>query len=800
MSSVLVINDDSVQLHLLATLLEQDQFDVQRSLSAVDALHILEAGKVFDAIVVDLHMPGMDGRQFCHFIRSQQFSGPKTIPLLVVSATHSGVDAEQMAADLGAHGFLSLPVEPSHFRNCVRNLVAGCAQPVSLGLLLIEEDLSQAEQLQYALERRGWKVSVVQTAQQAKTYLQGQLYDVVLISHELPDMTGLELLSEFKPVCPSTAWIFMTANSAPTLAVEALRSGAHAYIHKPCDSDYVIMLCEKARQELTYSGVESLLENRTMSLRDSEDRFQTLFESLPDIIVVYDRAKKIRHINVHGVHQLGWSRTDLIGKPISLICPEIASDHLPGAANGVGGRQGHWRVATFITRSGQDVEIEMMEREVVDDGSPSTLLVARDMTNRQLMEVEKEKLEQQLRQSQKMEAVGRLAAGVAHDVNNILTAIVGHASLLKARSTSEQPVWQAGDVIEQAVHRGQQLTSQLLGFARQGKHHHVPVDVHGVIREVVALLSRTVDKSISLHETLHSTQPWVVGDPNQLHQVLMNLAINACDALAEGGTLSISTANEVVEEATARHIPGMTPGESLVISVKDSGVGIAPDVQSHIFEPFFTTKEKGKGSGMGLAMVYGIVKNHHGYVGVESDRGFGTTVKVYLPCIANPVESQAAAPVSEPVSGQGHILVVDDEDVVASVAAELLEYLGYKATVASSGMEAVAYFQQYGDQVDLVLLDMVMEGMNGAECFKALRKMYPDLKVILCTGYDRNHAIQELLNRGVEGFIQKPYDLTELSQAVGQVLNGSMQSSAGNNANHEGVDEKVRTTALVGEA
>jgi nitrogen-specific signal transduction histidine kinase/CheY-like chemotaxis protein len=392
------------------------------------------------------------------------------------------------------------------------------------------------------------------------------------------------------------------------------------------------------------------------------------------------------------------------------------------------------------------------------------------MTARQQMACENATLEKQLRQVHKMEAVGRLASGVAHDMNNILTAILAHAGLLKARGDENNPSWNAGDVIEKAVHRGKELTSQLLGFARQGKHHHVPVDIHSVIQEVTGLLGRTVDKTIALQTDLLAEEPWVVGDPNQIYQVLMNLAVNASDAMRHKGEIIFQTSNELISSAQALHIPGLAAGDYVVIRVTDTGDGMPQDVQAHIFEPFFTTKGQSQGSGMGLAMVYGIVKNHHGYIGVTSTLGVGTTMRVYLPSVLCDDPQTKAAPAATRSEGTGHVLIIDDEKAVAEAAQAILEYLGYATTIRLSGLEAVAFCQNSKHHVDLVLLDMVMPDMSGSECFAELRRIRPESKILLCTGYDRNHAVQELMNQGVVGFIQKPYDLDELAQVCADAL------------------------------
>ena len=798
MACVLVINDDPVQLHFLSTLLEQDQYHVTRCHSAEEGYEVLQNQGRVDLIVIDLHLPGMSGWRFCRLIHSLPAQELRTLPILVVSATYSGFDEKQIKSDLQVHGFLPLPVEPQRFRECVRQIADGTIKPATLRVLLVEEPSPEADRLSQGLEELGWLVTVAQSGLEARQYGQ-RPFDIVIANHELSDMTGVELLRELKRDAPSMVSVLFMADSHSVNQPKAFQLGIDAWFSKPYDPSHVVSVCQKVRQEQAFARVEALLETRTNSLRDSETQFRTLFESLPDVLMVYDRTNLIRHINRLGAQQLGYVESELVGRPIHGISPSAQARSDSEHRNGSDAIVEQWRETYLLGKNGDKVDVEMIERSVMYAGKPGTLIVARDMTSRKQMESDKETLEQQLRQAQKMEAIGRLAAGVAHDVNNILAAILGHASLLKVRSDSKGQFWQTGDVIDKAVRRGQQLTSQLLGFARQGKHHHVSVDVHGVIQEVVSLLSRTLEKSIALSPVLDASHRWVMGDPNQLYQVLMNLALNACDAMPQGGTLTISTANELIDAEAGRRKPGLVPGSHLLVKVADSGVGIPQDIKNKIFEPFFTTKEKGKGTGMGLAMTYGIVKNHQGYIGVSSEAGEGTTMNVYLPVTGESSENNDSDVTESLFLGHGNILVVDDDEVVAGVAAELLEHLGYHVAIVTSGDQAVEYCQRHPGGLDLVLLDMIMEGMNGAECFSALRQLDPRLNVIMCTGYDRNHAIQELLNQGVVGFIQKPYDITELSQVVGDVLAGARLPKARlTSMDKQPIEKQHHPKALVG--
>jgi PAS domain S-box-containing protein len=771
MATLLVINDDPVQLHLLASLLEQDHEQVIRFTCSKAAWEWVQDGHTPDCIVLDLHMPGINGWRFCELLHTEGKPGTQVPPVLIVSATYSGMDAKDLLADIGASAFLPLPAEPARIREQVRQLLEEPSVPMGFHVWIVSSNDSEIERIRSVFFERGWQVYGLHSGVQMQAALALRTPDIIIIDHLLPDVTTDDALAWCRHECQDAMCIVM----GPQSGAQELPSLERPDVCLPrgCDVHNLLTLCEKWRWERALTRVEHLLDVRTSDLKESEAQFRGLFEMLPDILVIYDEQGLIRHINTSGAEQLGYASDDLIGTSFVGI-----QSHLLNASSAptkVGMEDGYpkWTEAMLQAKNGTDLPVEQMERVVRFQGLRQTLYVARDMTARQHMAHENATLEQQLRQVQKMEAVGRLASGVAHDMNNILTAILAHAGLLKARFDESNPSWKAGDVIEKAVHRGKELTSQLLGFARQGKHHHVPVDIHSVIQEVTGLLGRTVDKTITLQTDLIADEPWVVGDPNQLYQVLMNLAVNASDAMSHKGELIFHTSNERVSSTEASTIPGLAAGDYVVVRVTDTGEGIPQDVQAHIFEPFFTTKEQGQGSGMGLAMVYGIVKNHHGYIGVTSTLGVGTTMRMYLPSALCDEPPSKSVSVAVPSEGSGHVLIIDDEKAVAEAAQAILEYLGYTTTIRLSGQEAVVYSQDPTHHVDLVLLDMVMPDMSGPECFAELRRIRPKSKILLCTGYDQNHAVQELLNQGVVGFIQKPYDLDELAQVCADGLKQS---------------------------
>jgi signal transduction histidine kinase/CheY-like chemotaxis protein len=405
----------------------------------------------------------------------------------------------------------------------------------------------------------------------------------------------------------------------------------------------------------------------------------------------------------------------------------------------------------FHGRSGELIDASIAAVRDAEGAIQHYISVARDVTR----EVE---LERQLRRQQKLEAIGTLASGVAHDFNNLLTGVLGYAELLAEGRCSPVEVAEAARVIGEAARRGAELTSQLLGFGLQTPLRSEPVDVHEVIGEVVRLLSRTLARSVSLQLDLAAPRSTVHGDPGQLQQVFLNLALNARDAMPEGGALLFRT--EIV--------PGGEPPR-IAVAVRDTGVGIAEPLRERIFEPFFTTKQSEKGSGMGLSVVYGIVQSHGGSISLESEVGVGTQLEVQLPLASEEAPARTARAADVPVRGQGRVLVVDDEAGIRRVAARMLRHLGYQVDDAADGQEALARLRASPAAYALALLDLDMPGMDGRVCLHGLREIRPDLPVVVSTGIPASE-LGEIAKRDTVGLLPKPYDLHGLSQAVAAVL------------------------------
>ncbi|HNV68274.1 MAG TPA: ATP-binding protein [Candidatus Ozemobacteraceae bacterium] len=404
------------------------------------------------------------------------------------------------------------------------------------------------------------------------------------------------------------------------------------------------------------------------------------------------------------------------------------------------------------------------------DGSLHLLMAARDVQ-------ERIKLEDQLRESQKMDAIGRLAGGIAHDFNNLLTGILGYANLLKHETTEGSAARDAAETIEGAAKRAGELTKQLLNFARKGNSLTIPVNLHGLIKEITKLLSRTFEKNITLLQKLEATPATVLGDPNQLQQIVLNLAVNAKDAMPEGGTLLFATSTQRMNDSKARSVPGLLPGDYVVFKVTDTGVGIPPEVMDRIFEPFFTTKEPGKGTGMGLALVYSIVKGHGGSVQVTSEPGKGTTFSIYLPLSTQEAADAGKSTFALIPRGSGKVLLVDDEAMIRHLASALLLKLGYECQAFSNPRDALEHFKLRHNDLALVITDMVMADLDGLELFKAIKALDPQVPVLLTSGYEPGEKVQQALELGAAGFLPKPFKLKELGEALAKAARKNLPAT-----------------------
>jgi len=403
------------------------------------------------------------------------------------------------------------------------------------------------------------------------------------------------------------------------------------------------------------------------------------------------------------------------------------------------------------------------------DNEPSGFRgILRDVTDRIQAEKDKKRLESQVQHAQKMEAVGTLAGGIAHDFNNLLMGFQGNISLMLMDLDEEHPHSEFLHNMERYVKRGSDLTRQILGFARGGKYQVKTINLNDLIHKSANMFSRT-KKEITIHKKFQEDLWSVEVDQGQIEQVLLNLFVNAWQAMPGGGNLFLETENVTLEENDYDKPYAISPGRYVRISVSDTGTGMDKATRERIFEPFFTTKGVGRGTGLGLASTYGIIKNHNGIINVYSEKGHGTTFRIYLPGSKKQVIKEKAILEALEV-GTEMILLVDDEEMVADIGKDMLEKLGYKILVAPGGTEAIKIFSANRDQVKLVILDMIMPDMSGGETFNRLKAIKPDAKILLSSGYSLNGRASKIMQQGCNGFIQKPFNLKQISRKIREIL------------------------------
>lgn len=510
-----------------------------------------------------------------------------------------------------------------------------------------------------------------------------------------------------------------------------------------------------------------------VALRDSEERYRLLFESSPYPLWVRDmQTLKILAVNQATLDQYGYTREEFLALSLTdLFVPEDIPElekflAKPQSEDGFQMVE-YWR---HKRKDGTIFHIEVTAHRLIFAGRPAKIVLVHDIT-------EQKKLEEQLRQSQKMEAVGRLAGGVAHDFNNLLGVIIGYSEILESSLGESSSLQRKALEIKKAGNRAAALTRQLLAFSRQQVLEPRVLDLNAVVTHVEKMLRRLIGEDVALSTSLAGDIWNVKADQSQIEQVIMNLAVNSRDAMPQGGKLTIETANIVVDELYARQHPGATPGAHVMLAVTDTGCGMDAETQAHMFEPFFTTKDVGKGTGLGLATVYGVVKQSNGHIFVYSEPGKGTTIKIFLPRDSGAtVPSAPSKTPAKSLRGSETVLLVEDAESLRKLTSEILQSNGYTLLEAADGEEAIARARQHRGPIQILLTDVVMPGMNGRTLAEKLTTERPEMNVLFMSGYtDLAMGHQGILEEG-SCLLQKPFtqetllaklrEVTEISRRV----------------------------------
>jgi two-component system cell cycle sensor histidine kinase/response regulator CckA len=519
-------------------------------------------------------------------------------------------------------------------------------------------------------------------------------------------------------------------------------------------------------------GVRGLLRDITErklaeeALHKSEEKYRLIFDYSPIGLLSFDDKGVVIACNDNFVKIIGSSREKLIGlNMVNLPDKNIVS----AVQKALNGSQGFYEgvYSSVTAKKNTPVRCLFAPMNVGGGGITGGVGIIEDITDSKRAEEERQKLHERLQQAHKMESIGTLAGGIAHDFNNLLMGIQGCASLMMLDLDPSHPHYERLKQIEEQVNSGASLTGQLLGFARGGRYEVKPTDMSDLIKKTSSMFGRT-KKEIVIHQKYVKDMWSVEVDRGQMEQVLMNLYVNAWQAMPAGGEIYLETENVLLDDKQAFSY-AVKPGRYIKISMTDTGTGMDEKTKERIFDPFFTTKELGRGTGLGLAMVYGIIKNHNGHIDVISEPGKGTTFVLYLPASEKEIVKEKPA-TPKIMTGTETILLVDDEPHVLAVSKTILESLGYKVYGVRDGKEAMALYREKKDEVDLIILDMIMPGLSGGETFDHIRELEPSAKIILSSGYSLNDEAQRIMDKGCHGFIQKPFDVAGLSRKVREVL------------------------------
>ncbi len=645
-----------------------------------------------------------------------------------------------------------------------------------LRLLIVDDAPEHARMVEEFVRGAGpWadaEVRIAASYDEALTAFADQTFDVAFFDYLLGSRDGVSLLREIRQKGIDTPVVVLTGRGAEDVAVEAMKAGAADYLSK---ANLTVEALEHAiRHALALHAGERQRWHAEAALRASEQRFRALVENSSDVLLLVDAEGRVSYLSLSSVRHLGWTPEQIVGRSIfDFVHPDDRERVSVGMSETL--RNPGKAVVDQVRFQHADGSWRIMEGVGVNRlGDPAVAGIVvnlRDITERR-------RLEEQLRQAQKMEAVGQLAGGVAHDFNNLLTAILGYAQLMLDEMPAEDPLRQDLLEIQTAGDRAASLTRQLLAFSRREILQPQVVDLNTLVTQLEKLLRRLISADVELVTALAPDLRQVTVDPATVEQILVTLAVNARDAMPAGGRLTIETANVDLDEAYAVTHVTVKPGPYAMFAVSDTGDGMDAATRARVFEPFFTTKEHGKGSGLGLASVYGMVKQSGGHISVYSEPGHGTVFKVYLSPTG--VSSGEIEPAGHTASAPGWetILLVEDEDAVRSLAREVLRRHGYVVLEARHGVDAMRVAERHPDDIHLLLTDVVMPHMGGRDLARRLGAVRPNMKTLLMSGYTDHASLPEDLVPGAK-FLQKPFTPELLARRVRGLLDSAQIQKPG---------------------
>ena len=634
--------------------------------------------------------------------------------------------------------------------------------PIPLRLLILEDRPVDVELMLHALRQADFvpEWQRVETEADYVACLHPDL-TVILADYTLPQFDALRALRLLQERRLDIPFIVVTGSISEEVAVECMKQGAADYVLK----DSMRRLGPAVTRAVTDKRLRDEKCQTEAALQDSEARYRELFENANDLVYVHDLQGNFLALNKTAERISGYRREEALGMNITqVVAPEFLGLARQMMARKVAGAEASTYELAIVTKHGRRVWLEISSRLIYQDNRPLAVQgIGRDITERR-------QLEGQLRQAQRMEALGTLAGGIAHDFNNILAAILGYTELALYDVSQGTRVWHNMQEVLIAGQRAKDLVQQILMFSRQTEQERRPVQLDSIVKEVLRLLRASLPSTIEIRQDISPEVITVLAEPTQMHQVLMNLCANAEYAMRPtGGVLDVLLACITVDAAFAEAHPTLQPGSYARLTIRDTGMGMPPEVLEHIFEPFFTTKGVREGTGMGLAVVHGIVTSHEGTITVSSTPGQGTTFDIYLPLTtAVPIEHrplETALP-----HGRECILFVDDEVALARLGQEMLAPLGYTVVVRTSSIEALEAFRAMPARFDLVITDQTMPNMTGEHLARELRRIRPDVPIILCTGFSHTMSVDKAYALNINAFLLKPLVSHDLATAIRRVL------------------------------
>jgi PAS domain S-box-containing protein len=589
--------------------------------------------------------------------------------------------------------------------------------------------------------------------QAAKDVIASQRHNIYLLDYRLGAENGLELLKSSIECGCSSPIILLTGRGDRDIDIEAMKAGAADYLEK-----------SQLNAPLLERSIRYALERKQAEQKIREQA--ALLDVATDAIFVRDLDNKILYWNKAAERLYGCHKNEAIGRQTAKIWQENKISLIRSALNTLV-KKGSWEGELYqTTKFGKEIIVESRWTllKEYENKAQAILVVNTDIT-------QKKQFESQFFRAQRLESIGTLSSGIAHDLNNVLAPILMTAQLLESQLHDERSKRLLPIVINNAK-RGANLVKQVLSFTRGMEGDRTLVQPKHLINEIKQVIAETFPKTIEVSEEIAQELWMVLGDATQLHQVMMNLCVNARDAMPKGGRLTIYATNFVVDENYAQMHLDASSGSYVMISVADTGIGISPEILDRVFEPFFTTKELGKGTGLGLSTVLGIVKSHGGFINVQSDINKGSNFQVYLP--AQEINERSEELEADFPKGEGElILVVDDEDSIRDITKKSLESYNYKAITASDGIEAIALYAERRDEISVVLTDIIMPVMDGLTTIRTLRKINPEVKIIAVSGLISNEKINAITETGIKAFLSKPYTAQQLLQTIGNIKTNS---------------------------